>query len=761
MTILKKLTLVKTQSGQSQAEAPEREEREQRHPKPTEASPKRDKEAKPTVDFEEPQNVKAKPPNERSERRLRDRDVKNNEPNTGSPQGTSKHKREPKPETNTKLQTEREERRQKDYKTPKSAHRSEQEPKKVKQSVEYEGSPERDIKHSGARQEKKPTSSRGHRRGASSVASQESYELPSPRTPSPRGRTLRTKSSTPRIVEDEDEDLSVVESPPIPPGKSSAVPAPTNIPGPNLVSQTNRPPSFKGSLPRQVYKRRNSRTQQMPNMGEGLGNKPSRDGKVPKAQKEDSFVQVNGRESDKKGSKEQAEATGDVQSQVQEGVDFASALKFGNTREQTKAAKNGDDQPRHGDESSGLGAGTAGEQDAETGAEKSPSRGLDYASALKSGLSSDDDGRARDDDESYPDLDDMSMSEIHVPDPSAPTMGGIRWAPRNVPLQRRMQTLVVLMHSLCIGASVSLFFAFCANPFAWPLLLLYLLHVLSSKAATDGSLRGRSEWMRRSRIWHLFADYFPAKLHKTHDLPPTRKYIFGYHPHGIISHGAWAAFATDALGFSEKFPGITNSLLTLDSNFRIPFYREYVLGMGVRSVSKESIVNLLTKGGSNDEGMGRGVTVVVGGARESLEAQPGTLRLVLKERKGFVKIAVRTGADLVPVLAFGENNLYDQLRPREHPLVHRIQMFALRAWKFTLPFLHGRGIFNYDVGLMPYRRPLHIVVGQPIKVRQSSSVDPDEINRLHGLYVAELQKLWDRYKDEFAPDRKEEMQILP
>lgn len=61
---------------------------------------------------------------------------------------------------------------------------------------------------------------------------------------------------------------------------------------------------------------------------------------------------------------------------------------------------------------------------------------------------------------------------------------------------------------------------------------------------------------------------------------------------------------------------------------------------------------------------------------------------------------------------------------------------------------------------MPYRRPLNIVVGAPIKVTQASAVDQAEINRLHDLYVAELEKLWNRYKDEFAPDRKEELQIL-
>ncbi|KAK0751584.1 diacylglycerol acyltransferase-domain-containing protein [Schizothecium vesticola] len=340
---------------------------------------------------------------------------------------------------------------------------------------------------------------------------------------------------------------------------------------------------------------------------------------------------------------------------------------------------------------------------------------------------------------------------------------GVRFAPFNIPWRRRLQTLAVVTHSLSIASTVSFFFFLCAIPLTWPLLVPYLLYMLLSDAATDGRLRFRSERFRRLPLWGFFADYFPARLHKTHDLPPTRKYIFGYHPHGIISHGAFSAFATEALGFSQKFPGIQNSLLTLDSNFRIPLYREYVLSLGIMSVSKQSITNILSRGGRNGEGMGRAVTIVVGGARESLEAQPGTLHLVLAERKGFIKVAVRTGADLVPVLAFGENDLYDQVSPETHPWLRRAQMYALRTLKFTLPFLHGRGIFNYDVGLMPYRRPLNIVVGRPIKVTQARSeadVDMAEVDRLHREYVAELEKMWERYKGGFAADRKEEMLIM-
>lgn len=175
----------------------------------------------------------------------------------------------------------------------------------------------------------------------------------------------------------------------------------------------------------------------------------------------------------------------------------------------------------------------------------------------------------------------------------------IRWAPMNVPLQRRLQTLVVLTHTLCIALCVSAFFFLCAIPLFWPLLIPYMIYCMSSTASTSGTLSHRSEFLRSSPVWSLFASYFPARLHRTQELPPTRKYIFGYHPHGIISLGAFAAFATESLGFGQLFPGIKNTLLTLDSNFRIPIYRDYALAMGIASVSRESCENLLSKGGPN------------------------------------------------------------------------------------------------------------------------------------------------------------------
>ncbi|KAL8880508.1 MAG: hypothetical protein Q9198_002098 [Flavoplaca austrocitrina] len=340
----------------------------------------------------------------------------------------------------------------------------------------------------------------------------------------------------------------------------------------------------------------------------------------------------------------------------------------------------------------------------------------------------------------------------------------IHFAPFSVPLKRRLQTLMVLSHTLSIALFLTAFFLLCAIPLFWPLLFPYTIYVLLSAAPHSGTLSHRSPFLRSLPIWSLFASYFPARLHRSSRLEPTRKYIFGYHPHGIISHGAFATFATEACGFSTLFPGITNTLLTLDSNFRVPFYRDYALAMGLASVSRESCESILTKGGANGEGMGRAITIVVGGARESLDAQPHShLRLVLKRRKGFVKLAIRTGADLVPVLAFGENELYEQVTSDSHPFVHRFQLMVKKCMGFTVPLFHARGVFNYDVGLMPYRKPLNVVVGRPVKVvqvRKGEKVDESYVEELHAAYVTELERIWEEWKDVFGVDKGVELKIV-
>jgi 2-acylglycerol O-acyltransferase 2 len=186
-------------------------------------------------------------------------------------------------------------------------------------------------------------------------------------------------------------------------------------------------------------------------------------------------------------------------------------------------------------------------------------------------------------------------------------------------------------------------------PPIWPILIPYIIYIQFDKSPERGGYPVR--WVRKLTIWKYYAQYYPCSIVKEADLDPSKTYIFGYHPHGIIGMGAFATFATEGTKFSENFPGITPHLLTLPSNFKMPIYRELMMLHGVASVSKQACYNMLSKG------PGSSITIVVGGANESLSAHPGTADLTLRRRYGFIKVAIRTGSLLVPVFSFGENDV--------------------------------------------------------------------------------------------------------
>ncbi|OCF35703.1 2-acylglycerol O-acyltransferase 2 [Kwoniella heveanensis BCC8398] len=323
-----------------------------------------------------------------------------------------------------------------------------------------------------------------------------------------------------------------------------------------------------------------------------------------------------------------------------------------------------------------------------------------------------------------------------------------KFAPLSIPPHRRLQTAAVALWALLIPICLIVFFLCMSFPPFWFILIPYLIWTQFDTAPDYG---GRpKEWARRFFMWKFFARTIPQEA----DLPADRPYLFGYHPHGIIGMGAFATFATEGTNFSEYFPGIKPHLLTLESNFQIPFYREILMFHGISSVAKASCANILS------QGPGSAITIVVGGATESLSAHPGTADLTLKRRYGFIKMAIREGADLVPVFSFGENDIYEQLANAKGSWVYKLQKNFQKMFGFTLPLFYGRGLFNYNYGLMPFRHPIVSVVGKPIHVKKDPRPSDEHVQEMQQLYIEELMRIWDRYKDLYARGRTKELTLV-
>uniref|UniRef100_A0A8C9PQH0 Acyltransferase n=1 Tax=Spermophilus dauricus TaxID=99837 RepID=A0A8C9PQH0_SPEDA len=307
----------------------------------------------------------------------------------------------------------------------------------------------------------------------------------------------------------------------------------------------------------------------------------------------------------------------------------------------------------------------------------------------------------------------------------------IEFAPLNIPLAPRLQTAAVLqwvvtfllLAQVCVGIFVILIIY---N--YWFLYIPYLTWLYFDWRTPEQGGR-RSNWIRNWPVWKYFKDYFPIHLMKTWDLDPSHNYLFGFHPHGILVAGAPANFF-----FAFLIPRW----------FRCPLFQEYLMGNGAVSVSKESLSYVLSQ-----EGGGNISVIVLGGVKESLDAHPGKLTLVIRPRKGFIKIALTHGAHLVPVFSFGENDLFKQINP-EGSWLRTVQEKLQKIMGFALPLFHARGIFQYSFGLIPYRKPIHTVVVCPIPVQQTLHPTPEQIEELHQTYMEELRTLFDEHKGKYG-----------
>nr|XP_021523203.1 2-acylglycerol O-acyltransferase 1 [Aotus nancymaae] len=239
----------------------------------------------------------------------------------------------------------------------------------------------------------------------------------------------------------------------------------------------------------------------------------------------------------------------------------------------------------------------------------------------------------------------------------------VEFAPLNIPLTRRLQTAAVLQ---------------------WVLSFLLL-------------------------VWKYFKDYFPIHLIKTQDLDPSHNYIFGFHPHGVLVAGAFGNFCTNYSDFKELFPGFTAYLHVLPFWFRCPLFREYLMSSGPVSVSKKSVSYVLSK-----DGGGNISVIVLGGAEESLDAHPGKFTLFIRQRKGFVKIALTQGECAVGGRSGLESNPHRDIHD-SHP---------------------------------PSR--MEGVIGRPIPVRQTLHPTLEQIEELHQTYMEELRKLFEEHKGKYG-----------
>lgn len=91
----------------------------------------------------------------------------------------------------------------------------------------------------------------------------------------------------------------------------------------------------------------------------------------------------------------------------------------------------------------------------------------------------------------------------------------------------------------------------------------------------------RAQVGTQAQLWLI--TLLSLQLVKTAELDPSRNYLAGFHPHGVLATGAFVNLCTESTDFSSLFPGIRPHLMMLTMWFRVPFLRDYVMSGGESS----------------------------------------------------------------------------------------------------------------------------------------------------------------------------------
>lgn len=247
-----------------------------------------------------------------------------------------------------------------------------------------------------------------------------------------------------------------------------------------------------------------------------------------------------------------------------------------------------------------------------------------------------------------------------------------------------------------------------------------------------------SYWFQQIPKYFRFEEYhelteeeFARLAHETS--PPTR-FIFVSHPHGIFPFTATCAMIS-ALGAPSDAGVPTNKYKHLVS--------EDVPTAVATALRRMPVLNFVTGWfGTIDAGAKEvskrlqvgSVALYVGGLLELFLSRTDREVVVLARRKGFVKLALRHNAKLVPVYYFGNTTCLSALN--SGPLAAISRKFGV-----SLTLFWGRWF-------LPLPRPVKLVYvrGRPIDLPHIPEPTKDDIDKWHRVYCAKLLELFDAYK---------------
>eukprot|EP00877_Chromochloris_zofingiensis_P007037 jgi/Chrzof1/2587/Cz11g21100.t1_DGAT2B[v5.2] len=148
-----------------------------------------------------------------------------------------------------------------------------------------------------------------------------------------------------------------------------------------------------------------------------------------------------------------------------------------------------------------------------------------------------------------------------------------------------------------------------------------------------------------------------------------KKYVFAEYPHGVFPMSQLVAISLTDMAW----PGHKIYSLAASSVFNVPFWRHCMTWLGARPATERNFKRLIKMGS---------VGLVPGGIAEMYLVDDHAEVIKIKDRKGFVRVAVEHGTEIIPVYHFGNSQLF-KWGPKSWEGLSR-------KWRVALGFMFGR-----------------------------------------------------------------------
>jgi len=258
----------------------------------------------------------------------------------------------------------------------------------------------------------------------------------------------------------------------------------------------------------------------------------------------------------------------------------------------------------------------------------------------------------------------------------------------------------------------------------------YLLALLFSIALPAS----RWSYFQRLSFWTHVERYFKVRLVGAQ--MPTRvgKTIIGVAPHGLIP------YSLGLLAFGKLQQVFHEPQIVVASATRfVPVFSHVLRLGGAIDASYESVNTALASSPLAT------IAVTPGGIGEMFYGypqhgcSPNEEYAVLNNRKGFVRLALQHGAQLVPVFCFGASKIMKRI---VLPKLFQELSVKLRA---SLVLFFGRW------GLpIPFEVPLMYAVGRAISTQQNALPSTEEVDFTHNIYKLELLNTFEAHKEAYG-----------